>query len=127
MRINATFLIASVLAFLTASPAALTPGFAASQGRNAENSSEYFYCILADESGRKRTFFTAVFAGDKSDQPTLELKFSSYVAQQHRGVSGSAVCHFDKSRSMAIMRREDDKTDAANRENRAVIETNWRP
>jgi hypothetical protein len=63
----------------------------------------------------------------KSEQPTLEVKFSSYVSNQYKGVHGSAVCRFDKSRSVTTMRREDDKIDVANHENRAVIETNWRP
>jgi hypothetical protein len=121
-------LIVSAVVFLTASPAGLTPRFGTSQSRGAENSSEdYFYCVLADGSQSKRTFFTGVFSGDKSEQPTLETKFSSYVSAKYRGVHGSAVCHFDKSRSVATMRLKDDKIAAANQENRAVIETNWRP
>jgi hypothetical protein len=127
MRINGTFLIVSALVFLTALPSGLAPRFGASQSNNAENSSEYFYCVLADESQMKRTFFTGVFSGEKSEQPTLEVKFSSYVSHMYKGVHGSAVCHFHKSRSVITTRREDDKIDVANHENRAVIETNWRP
>jgi hypothetical protein len=127
MQNNTTFLIAWILAVLTASPLALTAKFSSLESRGAKGpDNDYFYCVLIDESQRKRTFFTAVFSGDNSEQPNLELRFSAYVSTRYGGVSGSASCRFDKSRSEAMMRREDDKT-AANRADRAVIETNWRP
>jgi len=81
---------------------------------------------LIDESQSKRAFFTAVFPGDNSNQRTYETQFSAWVYGRYGGVIATASCHFDKSRSVVMVRREDDKT-AASRENRAVIETNWRP
>jgi hypothetical protein len=95
-----------------------------SESKNA--SEDYFYCVLIDESQSKRIFFTAVFLGNNSEQRTLEASFSAFVSARYRGVHDSASCRFDKSRSAATTKREDDKA-AAGREGRAVIETNWRP
>jgi hypothetical protein len=127
MQNGTAFLTVWMLAVLTALAPALTTKFSSLESRGAKGPDrDYFYCVLMDESQRKRTFFSAVFSGDNSEQPSLETQFSSYVSVRYGGVSGSATCRFDKSRSVASMRREDDKT-AANRADRAVIETNWRP
>lgn len=127
MKKNAAFLILWILAVLTTPPEALTYQFAQLEGSGTKSpDKDYFYCGLLDESQSKRFFLTMVFSGDNSDQRTYETQFSAYVAARYNGVSGTASCRFDQSRSVAMMRREDDKT-AASRENRAVIETNWRP
>jgi hypothetical protein len=87
---------------------------------------DYFYCVLIDESQNKGVFFTAVYSGDDSAQRTYEMQFTAWVDGRYRGVIGEASCLFDKSRSAAMMRREDEEI-ATNRDNRAVIETTWRP
>ena len=97
-----------------------------SPSESKSTSDDYFYCVLIDESQSKRVFFTAVFLGNNSEQRTLEASFSAFVSARYRGVHDSASCRFDKSRSAATTKREDDKA-AAGREGRAVIETNWRP
>jgi hypothetical protein len=128
MRNKTTFLIVSVLVFLSASPAKVRP--LESSGAKGSDK-DYFYCVLRDESQNKRVFFTAVYSGDDSAQRTYELQFTGWVEGRYNGrsgppVIGDASCRFDKSHSVAMMSREDDKT-AAGRENRAVIETNWHP
>lgn len=127
MRHNTTCLIVGILLFLTASfrSPILKAGPLGGRGA-APPDNDSFYCALIDESQNKRVFFTAVFSGDNSDQRTYETQFSAYVGARWSGVVGSASCRFDKSRSVAMMRREDDKT-AASRDDRAVIETKWRP
>ena len=127
MRNKTTFLIVSVLVFLSASPAKVRP----LESSGAKGSDEdYFYCVLRDKSQNKRVFFTAVYSGDDSAQRTYEMQFTGWVQGRYGlrsgPVIGEASCLFVKSRSAAMMSREDDKT-AAGRENRAVIETNWRP
>lgn len=116
-----------MLAVLTASPKEFAPNFDPSESRGAKGpDQEYFYCGLVDESQDKRFFLTKVFLGDNSDQRTYGTQFSAYVAGRYRGVIGAASCRFDKLRGAAMANREDDKI-AASRENRAVIETDWRP
>jgi hypothetical protein len=127
MRYNPTCLILGTLLFLTASFNGPTFKSDPMGSRSAEpNDQDYFYCGLLDESQAKRFFLTRVFSGDDANQRTYETQFSAYLAGRWGGVIGTASCHFDKSRSVAMMRHEDDKI-AASRENRAVIETDWRP
>jgi hypothetical protein len=127
MRNVLTFLSVWVLAVLTASASANTPRFSSFDNTGAQGSDkEYFYCVLVGESQHKRDFFTGVFSGNNSDQRTYENQFSAFVGARYGGVIGSASCRFDKSRSVALMRREDDKI-SSGCENRAVIETNSRP
>ena len=125
MRNKTTFLIVSVLVFLSASPAKVRP---LESGGAKGSDKDYFYCVLIDEAQtqNKRAFFTAVYSGDDSAQRTYENQFTAWVVGRYDRVIGEASCRFDKSRSVAMMSREDDKT-VAGRENRAVIETNWRP
>jgi hypothetical protein len=126
MRNKTTFLIVSVLVFLSASPAKVRP--LESSGAKGSDK-DYFYCVLIDESRNKRVFLTAVLSGDDSARPTYEAQFRAWVEGRYGRsgpVIGDASCRFDKSHSVAMMSREEEKT-AAGRENRAVIETNWRP
>jgi hypothetical protein len=123
MRTKTTFLIVSVLVFLSASPAKVRP---LESGGAKGSDKDYFYCVLIDEAQNKRVFFTAVYSGDDSAQRTYEDQFTAWVHGRYGRVIGDASCRFDKSRSVAIMSREDDKT-VVSRETRAVIETNWRP
>jgi hypothetical protein len=125
MQNKTTFLIVCVLVFLSASPAKVRP--LESSGAKGSDK-DYFYCVLKDEAQtqNKRVFFTAVYSGDDSAQRTYEAHFTAWVVGRYDHVIADASCRFDKSRSVAMMSREDDKT-VASRENRAVIETNWRP
>ena len=123
MRNKTTFLIVWVLVFLSASPAKVR-SLESSGAKGSDQ--DYFYCVLRDKSQNKRVFFTAVYSGDDSAQRTYEMQFTAWVDVRYRGVIGEASCLFDHSRSAAIMMREDEKT-AANRDNRAAIETTWRP
>jgi hypothetical protein len=121
---NTTFLTVWILTVLAASPKAYK--FGPSESSGAQSSDQYFYCRLVDAPENKRTFFTLVFPGNNSIQRTYETQFSAWVAGRYRGVVGTASCSFDKGRHAAIARREDEII-AEGRENRAVIETNWRP
>jgi hypothetical protein len=124
MRNKTTFLIVWVLVFLSASPAKVR-SLESSGAKGSDN--DYFYCVLRDESPHnRRVFFTAVYSGDDSAQRTYEMQFTAWVRGRYRDVIGEASCLFVKSRSAAIMSREDEKTDV-NRDNRAAIETTWRP
>jgi hypothetical protein len=126
---NTTFLLVSLLAVLTASPKALTHKFGPLESSGAQGSDQgYFYCVLIDEAAtrNKRVFFTSVFPGDNSSQRTYEMQFSAWVNSRYTRVIGDPSCRFAKSKSTAVVNREDEKVDAS-RENRAVIETNWHP
>jgi hypothetical protein len=123
MRNKTTFLIVWVLVFLSASPGKVR---SLESGGAKGSDNDYFYCVLRDESQNRRVFFTAVYSGDDSAQRTYEMQFTAWVRVRYHNVIGEASCLFDKSRSAAMMRREDEKTDA-NRDNRAAIETTWRP
>ena len=126
MRIKTTFAMVGLIVLLTASPTRPAPKFALANAGAKSPDNDSFYCVLLDESQNKRAFFAAVFSGDNSEQRTFETQFTAYVDGRYGGVIGTASCHFDKSRTVAIMRRDDEKA-AASRENRAVIETKWRP
>ena len=123
MRNKTTFLIVWVLVFLSASPGEVR-SLESSSAKGSDK--DYFYCVLRDESRNKRVFFTAVYSGDDSAQRTYEMQFTAWVLGRYRDVIGEASCLFVKSRSAAIMSREDEKTDVS-RDNRAAIETTWRP
>ena len=109
MRNKTTFLIVSVLVYLSASPAKVRPSESA-KGSDQDS----FYCVLRDKSQNKRVFFTAVYSGDDSNQRTYEMQFTGWVQGRYGlrsgPVIGEASCLFVKSRSAAMMSREDDKT-----------------